>query len=66
MTYTERKKKEEYLLYLIKQQRLTSLEETAHNLGCSERTVRRMINDLRGEGHQIIFCRKNNKYLIKK
>ncbi|WP_345004699.1 HTH domain-containing protein [Snuella lapsa] len=65
MTYTERKEKEKYLLYLIKQNRLGSIEEVAENFECSIRTVERMLRELREEGHKIAFCRKTNKYFLK-
>ncbi|WP_203257016.1 HTH domain-containing protein [Hyunsoonleella ulvae] len=66
MTYSERKEKEEYLLYLIKQQRLVSLDKIADDYGCSVRTVKRMLESLRKEGKTIVYCRKSNKYLLKK
>lgn len=64
MTYLEKKEKESHLLYLIKNQRLHSLEKTANNFECSTRTIKRMINDLRTEGFIISYCKKSNKYLI--
>lgn len=66
MTYAERKEKEKYLLYLIKHNRLTSLEQVANDFGCCEKTIRRMINDLRYDGHNIIYCRRNKKYSLVK
>ncbi len=65
MTYAERKEKEKHLLYLIKQERLVSIEKVAHDYGCSVRTVERMLKELRKGGYNIIFCRKNNRYFIK-
>jgi DNA invertase Pin-like site-specific DNA recombinase len=62
MTYLERKKKEEYLLYLIEKERFYSLEKIAENYGCSVRTVKRMIFNLRDEGNRnfvpqiLLFC----------
>jgi biotin operon repressor len=66
MTYLERKKKEEYLLYLIEKERFYSLEKIAENYGCSVRTVKRMIFNLREEGNRIIYSKKNNKYFLEK
>lgn len=65
MTYSERKEKEKHLLYLIEHKRLHSLEKVANDYECSVRTVKRMLANLRGEGYDITYCRKDNKYLIK-
>ena len=65
MTYSERKEKEKYLLYLIEQERLCCLDEAANKLDCSTRTLERIIKDLREEGNNIVFCRKSSKYFIK-
>ncbi|GAA3557894.1 hypothetical protein GCM10022395_06470 [Snuella lapsa] len=64
MTYTERKEKEKYLLYLIEQGRLYSLELVADDFGCSIRTLKRFVSHLREEGNNIKYCRKKNKYFI--
>lgn len=66
MTYTERKEKEKYLLYLIEYERLISLGNVANDFECSVRTVKRMLGSLRNEGETIVYCRKNNNYLLKK
>lgn len=66
MKYHEKKENEKYLLYLIQQQRLISLEKLAENFNCSIRTVKRMISDLRNEGYDIRYCRIRNYYFIKK
>jgi predicted DNA-binding transcriptional regulator YafY len=66
MTYSERKQKENHLLYLIKNERLYSLEKVASDYQCSVRTLKRMLNDLREEGYDISYCRKKNNYFIKK
>lgn len=65
MTYAERKEKEAYLLYLIEQKRLYSLEKVANDYGCSIRTLKRMLESLRNEGKTIVYCRKSNRYLLK-
>ena len=66
MTYTERKEKEKHLLYLIEHKRLCSLEKIANDYDCCKRTIERMLANLRNEGHDIRYCRKTNKYFIKK
>lgn len=66
MTYAERKEKEKHLLYLIEKGWLVSLKKVANDYGCSIRTVERMLKELRKEGYSINFCRKSNKYLIRK
>lgn len=66
MTYSERKEKESHLLYLIEHKRLSSLEKVANDYDCSKRTIKRMLNSLRIEGYNIIYCRKSNKYLLEK
>lgn len=64
MTYLERKEKEKHLLYLIKKGSLISLEKVANDYNCSKRTIERMLKELREEGHNILFCRINNRYFI--
>ncbi len=66
MTYSERKEKEKYLLYLIEQEQLVSIEKVANDYKCSIKTVRRMISSLREEGYNISYCRSNYNYFIKK
>lgn len=65
MTYNERKEKEKYLLYLLEENRLNSLENVAIKFNCSTRTVKRMIASLREEGYDIYYCRARYKYYIK-
>lgn len=66
MTYAERKEKENHILYLIEHERLHSLEKVSNDFGCSVRTLKRMLTSLRDEGYDINYCRKCNKYLLKK
>lgn len=66
MTYPERKEKEKHLLYLIEEKRLYDLEKVANDYECSIRTIKRMLENLRNEGKTIVYCRKSNKYLLKK
>ena len=64
MTYTERKEKEKYLLYLIDYERLISLGNVANDFECSVRTVKRMLTSLRHEGYKICYCKKSNTYFL--
>lgn len=66
MTYSERKEKEKHLLYLIQHNRLISLEKAADEFNCSIRTLKRMIANLRNEGYEIVYCRVEFKYYMKK
>lgn len=61
LTYTERLN---YLLEMIEKGQLLSLKQASDKFDCSERTIRRMINGLREQGHQIKYSRKNMIYLI--
>ena len=60
-TYSQRMK---YLLELIKKGRLSSPYDLTKKFECTEKTVRKMINDLRKEGHQIKYCRKIFQYFV--
>jgi len=66
MTFKERKEKLNYLLYLLEQNRLCALDCVADKFGCSRRTVERMLNDLKNEGHDIRFSKQKQKYFIEK
>ena len=55
-----------YVLELIEKGRFGSLETTAKRFSVSTRTVKRMLNHLREQGHQVQFDRKQKKYYIKK
>jgi len=55
-----------YILELIEKQRLRSIADVAKRFECSNRTVMRMINHLREQGHNIEYDRLQKKYLIKK
>lgn len=54
----------EYLLELIEKERLSSPSDLTEKFECSERTVRKMINDLRRRGHSIKYSRNRAKYFI--
>jgi len=66
MTFKERKEKLNYLLYLLEQNRLCALDCVAEKFGCSQRTVRRMINELRNEDCVIVYDKLNKKYFLEK
>ena len=54
--------------YLFLEYRFKSvglIEKIAEDFECSVRTVKRMLNSLRYEGHNICYCKKSNKYLLK-
>lgn len=61
LIYTERLN---YLLHQIERGRVSSPLEMAEKYDCSERTIRRMINQLRDSGHEIHYCRRRLKYYL--
>ena len=62
MKFIERKQKMEYLLEMIEKDRCISLKQIADKYECSERTVRRMITELKEEGHEINYSRASRKF----
>ncbi len=62
ITYSERL---DYLLDLIKNEKLSSPREVADKFDCSEKTVRNMINCLLEKGFEIYNCKRNKKYYLK-
>ena len=64
MNYRTYSQRLEYLRELIEKDRLCSPVEVANQFNCSERTVRKMINDLRSSGLEIKYSRKNFKYFL--
>ncbi len=64
MTYLERKKKLNYLLEMIDKGRCLSLKQIAYKFECSERTVKRLLANLRDEGHEIKYCYATRKFYI--
>ncbi|MFL1011690.1 hypothetical protein [Flavisericum labens] len=66
MTYLEKKEKEKHLLFLIERKMLVSLEHVASDYRCSKKTIKRMIANLRLQGHDIVYCRAKRKYCMKK
>lgn len=61
LTYSKRL---EYLLDLIRKERLSSPKELEDKFECSERTIRKMINDLRRDGHTIKYSRGRSRYFV--
>ncbi len=66
MTYLEKIEKEKHLLYLIEHKRLISVAKVASDFNCSEKTVKRMISNLRIQGHHVVYCRAKCIYELKK
>jgi predicted DNA-binding transcriptional regulator YafY len=66
MDYRSYQKRLEYVLELIQKNRFRSLEATARRFECSTRTIKRMINNLRDQGHLIEYDRLQKKYILKK
>ncbi|WP_404818007.1 HTH domain-containing protein [Reichenbachiella ulvae] len=54
----------EYVLELIKKGALTSPYDLTEKFECSERTVRKMINDLRRKGYNIKYSRRISRYVL--
>lgn len=65
MDYRSYEKRLEYVLELISKNRFRSLENAARRFGCSTRTIKRMLNHLRENGHDIQYDRQQKKYFIK-
>ncbi|MCF8303279.1 MAG: HTH domain-containing protein [Bacteroidales bacterium] len=63
LTYSE---KLNYLLEMIEKGQLFSLKQASEKFGCSQRTIIRMINTLREQGHNINYCKTTRKYFVKK
>jgi len=54
-----------YLLELTEKQRFRSIRDVAEKFDCSSRTVKRMLNHLRDQGHDIQYDRLQKKFIIK-
>jgi biotin operon repressor len=63
MRFIERKKKMDYLLESIEKGRVRSLENVAEKFECSTRTIKRLLSDLREDGHSVRYDKKNKKFL---
>jgi biotin operon repressor len=64
MDYKTYRQRLEYLKELIETGRLSSPNDLTKKFDCNERTLRKMINDLRDSGIEIKYSRKNLKYYI--
>lgn len=65
MNFIEKTKRMEYLLEMIEKDRCISLEQVANKFECSKRTVQRLIELLKDDGHKIKYCKKSRKFLKK-
>ena len=65
MDYLDYWKRLEYVLDLIKRGGLQSPHDLTAKFNCSERTVRKMITDLRRQGHAISYSRRQSRYILK-
>jgi len=65
MDYRSYEKRLEYILELIAKNRFRSLEAVATRFSVSTRTVKRMLNHLRDQGHVIQYDRLQKKYFLK-
>ena len=63
MKYIERKEKNKYLLEMIEREWCFSLKQIAEKFECSESTVKRMLSELRDEGHNIQYCKQNRRFM---
>jgi predicted DNA-binding transcriptional regulator YafY len=54
-----------YVLELIEKNRFISVESAAQRFSISTRTVKRMLDHLRDQGHDVQYDRKKKKYFIK-
>jgi DeoR/GlpR family transcriptional regulator of sugar metabolism len=66
MTFDEYEKKLNALRTLVEKASTGSPKELAELFNVSERTVRRMVQNLKQQELDIEFCRKRNSYLFKK
>jgi len=62
-TYAERL---DYILELIQKGRFGTLEAAAKRFDVSTRTIKRMLQNLRDQGHPITYDKKLKKYMHKK
>ncbi|WP_170113695.1 DeoR family transcriptional regulator [Mucilaginibacter yixingensis] len=66
MDYRSYEQRLAYILELLEKGRFGSLDAAAIRFCVSTRTVKRMLNHLRENGHQIVYDRSANKYFLKK
>jgi predicted DNA-binding transcriptional regulator YafY len=61
LTYSSRL---DYLLEMIEKRQISSPNDLTEKFECTERTVLKMINDLRRSGHPIKYSRKSSTYYV--
>lgn len=66
MDYLSYEKRLAYVLELIEKNRFVSVQSVATRFSCSTRTVKRLLNHLRNQGHAVQYDRLHKKYIIKK
>lgn len=66
MRFLERKRKLDYLLESIEKGRIMSLDHVADKFDCSTRTVKRLLSDLREDGHSIRYDKRVKKFFTEK
>jgi len=64
MGFIGRKRKLGHLLIMIKNGGCISLAQSAETFSCSKRTIRRMLVDLRDEGHNIRYSKTMRKFYL--
>jgi len=65
MDFRSYEKRLDYILELITKNRFRSIADVAARFSCSTRTIKRMLNHLRDQGHDIRYDRLQKKYFIK-
>jgi predicted DNA-binding transcriptional regulator YafY len=64
MNYLDYSKKLDYLCYLIKSKAATNVNTLEHKLVISRRSVLRMVDTLRAQGKNIVYCKRTRQYKI--
>ncbi len=64
MGYFEHKHKLESLLYYLESRSAITVPTLAQRLNVSERTILRMVEELRLDKNEIIYCKKTKGYII--
>lgn len=64
MNYLDYSKKLDYLCYLIKSKSGNNVNTLQKKLEVSRRTVLRMVDTLRAQGTNIVYCKRTGQYKI--
>lgn len=64
MTFAERKRQLEYLLEMVQKGRYISVQQVAEKFDCSKRTANRMLDELRDDGNEIVYCKQTKKFRV--